>query len=69
MPEGWEQCVAVIATKKGDFEDPHLLYRNIKEHTIQEVRRCRSLRQTTRLGGNHRLRSEGPGVCFPPPLT
>jgi len=37
MPEGWEQCVAVIATKKGDFEDPHLLYRNIKEHTIQEA--------------------------------
>eukprot|EP00043_Microstomoeca_roanoka_P007671 m.74047 g.74047 ORF g.74047 m.74047 type:complete len:642 (-) comp13924_c2_seq1:319-2244(-) len=37
MPNGWEQCVAVLPGRKVDWVDPHILYRNSADHAIQEA--------------------------------
>eukprot|EP00730_Choanoeca_flexa_P003971 TRINITY_DN11555_c2_g2_i2.p1 TRINITY_DN11555_c2_g2~~TRINITY_DN11555_c2_g2_i2.p1 ORF type:complete len:619 (+),score=186.15 TRINITY_DN11555_c2_g2_i2:158-2014(+) len=35
MIDDWEMCIAVVAAKGTDWEDPHVLFRNSNDRTIQ----------------------------------
>eukprot|EP00045_Choanoeca_perplexa_P012693 m.140049 g.140049 ORF g.140049 m.140049 type:complete len:626 (-) comp16101_c0_seq3:112-1989(-) len=35
MVDGWEMCIAAVAEKGTEWNDPHVLFRNTKERTIQ----------------------------------
>eukprot|EP01147_Barroeca_monosierra_P010372 gene10372-2505_t len=37
MPSDWEQCISVIPSRTMVWDDPHIVYRNLVDHAIQEA--------------------------------